>query len=107
MQLIPATSPPPLQDGVTPLHAAAINGRAQVVALLLATPGVDPTLKDKVRDSQRRLCGPPAYLPAPRPSPLVQRGLTPLVMARGQGRDAAVALLEADPRVAAALAAQA
>ena len=35
---------PPLQYGYTPLIAAASQGHASVVTLLLATPGVDPTL---------------------------------------------------------------
>ena len=47
---------------------AALNGRAPVVALLLATPGVDPLAKEKlVRGAQRRLRGPPAC-PTPLPS---------------------------------------
>ena len=31
-----------MQYGGTPLHRAAANGNTRVVALLLATPGVDP-----------------------------------------------------------------
>ena len=44
----------------------------------------------------------PACLPAPRPSPLLQGGMTPLDWAQRYGKVAAAALLEADPRVAAA-----
>ena len=96
--------PPPLQYGWTALHMAAMRDRAPVVALLLATPGVDPLAKSKgVRDTQRRLRG----LPVPRPSPLLQPadGETPLDWARRYGKPAAAALLRVDPRVAAALAA--
>ena len=53
---------PPLQSGRTPLHAAAGCGGASVVALLLATQGVDPTLEDVVRSVQRRRRGPAACL---------------------------------------------
>ena len=100
LSLPPAPSTPPLQSGWTPLHVAAWYGHAPVVALLLATPGVDPLAKDiLVRGAQRRLRG---RLPAPRPSPLLQTGWTPLEWAQGYGRDAAAAVLRADPRVAAA-----
>ena len=58
---------PQLQYGNTPLHAAAMNGSAPVVALLLATPGVDPLAKTRVRGTQRWLRGPPAC-PMPLPS---------------------------------------
>ena len=44
-------------------------------------------------------------LPAPRPSPLLQYGWTPLDYAQMEGKDAAAVLLRADPRVAAELAA--
>ena len=46
-------------------------------------------------------------LPYPRPSPLLQGSKTPLTYAQSEGRNAAAALLQADPRVAAALAAAA
>ena len=62
------THPPslPLQRGWTPLHAAAWNGRAPVVALLLATPGVAPLAKTRgVRGAQRWLRCLPACLMAP------------------------------------------
>ena len=82
---------------------AANSGHASVVALLLATPGVDPTLKDQARGVQRRLRG----LTSPHPSPLVQGGLTPLdrVQYMGMGAGAVAALLRADSRVAPTLAA--
>ena len=54
---------PPLQYGWTPLHLAAWNGHFPVVALLLATPGVSPLAKTRVRGTQRRLRGPPARMP--------------------------------------------
>ena len=91
--------PSPLQAGVTPLHVAAECDHAPVVALLLATPGVDP-LALYVRGTQRRLCG---LLFFQCPSLLPQFGRTPLDLAQSKG--AAAALLRADPRVAAALAA--
>ena len=74
-------------------------GHAPVVALLLATLGVDPLAKTAVRGVQRwlRCC-----LRAPRPSPLLQEGKTPLDWAQRNG--SAAALLRADPRVGAALA---
>ena len=66
--LPPAPSSPPLQRGQTPLHRAAINGHAPVVALLLATPGVDSLARvGEVRGAQRRRIGPPAC-PTPLPS---------------------------------------
>ena len=60
------THPPPLQDGYTPLHAAALNGHASVVALLLAIPGVDPLSKDVVRSVEKDLSG---RLSCPTPLP--------------------------------------
>ena len=50
----PSTRPfsPPLKAGFTPLHTAAVKGSAPVVALLLATPGVDPMAKSRVRGAQ-------------------------------------------------------
>ena len=99
---LPPLSPPPLQYGDTPLHAAAKTGHAPIVALLLAAPGVNPLVKESlVRGTLRRhrkLC-----LPAPRHSLLLQDG-TPLDVAQKYGNDAAAALLLADPRVAAATA---
>ena len=49
----------------------------------------------------------PACLPAPSPFPLLRVGKTPLDTAQSMKKAAAAALLEADPRVAAALAAEA
>ena len=46
-----------------------------------------------------------AHQPATCPSRLLQSGKTPLDWAQIHGKDAAATLLEADPRVAAALAA--
>ena len=68
--LPPPPPSPPLQGGDTPLHWAAYYGHAPVVALLLATPGVDPLAKTRVRDAQWRLRG-PACLPAPHHSALL------------------------------------
>ena len=78
-------------------------GHAPVVALLLATPGVDPLARNIVSGAeaaQGRAC-----LPAPRPSPLLQEGSSPLDYAQILGHASSAALLRADPRVAAALAA--
>lgn len=36
----------PVQYGATPLHVAAGCGHTAIVALLLATPGVDPLARD-------------------------------------------------------------
>ena len=47
----------------------------------------------------------PDRLPAPHPSPLLQWDLTPLDWAQNNGKNAAAALLQADLRVAEALAA--
>ena len=47
----PAPSSPPLQAGMTPLYAAARNGSASVVDLLLATTGVNLLAVTKVRDT--------------------------------------------------------
>ena len=57
---LPRAHPPPLQYDVTPLHAAASTGSDHVVVLLLATPGVNPLAKTRVRGVQRWLCGLPA-----------------------------------------------
>ena len=73
-----------LQDGFTPLHAAAAKGHASVVTLLLATPGVDPL------------------------AACLSDGETPLDWALESDyitAERTAALLHADPRVAAALAA--
>ena len=43
----------PLQAGHTPLLLAAFYGRTAVVALLLATPGVDPVARTAVRGAGR------------------------------------------------------
>ena len=48
----------PMQHGRTPLHEAAVEGHAPVVALLLATPGVDPLAMNRVRGALRRPKGP-------------------------------------------------
>ena len=95
--------PPPLQDAWTPLHVAAACGRKHIIALLLATPEVDPTLRTRV-SAQRRLR---ASQPVPRPplplrptGTLWQHGHTPLELALNNEKAAAVALLRADPRVA-------
>ena len=53
---------PPLKLGMTPLHVAAAYGHTPVVALLLATQGVDPLTKDRVSGAQRSAQG-PACLP--------------------------------------------
>ena len=90
-----------------PTLAAAgwLDSSTAVVALLLATPGVDPLSKRiPVSGLQKRLRG-STRLPGPRPFPLLQGGKTPLGYAQSRGMDAAAALLRADPRVAAALAA--
>lgn len=94
-----------LQSGWAPLHAAAAIGHAPVVALLLATPGVDPLLKTgMVRGacSGGRLT---TLSPTPTLATLytLQQGRTALDMARRWKHGDAVALLEADSRVAAAL----
>ena len=60
----------PLQWGSTPLHAAAGSGHAPVVALLLATPGVDPTLEDEVSIGGESV-GSVARLPDPCPFSLL------------------------------------
>ena len=88
--------PRPLQEGWLPLHAAAARGRVSVIALLLATPGVDP-LAVWVRITQELIR---ARLPAPCPFLLMQSGMTPLDIAKIYGETAAAALLQADPRVA-------
>ena len=93
-----------MQAGYTPLHVAAGYGHAHVVALLLATPVANPLAKTGVRGAQRRLSSPPNFT-TPLSSPLVQDGMTPLEVAQTSGKVAAAALLGADPRVAAALAA--
>ena len=64
---LPPPPPPPLQVGRTPLHWAAGNDHVHVVALLLATPGVDSVAKSRVRGAQRWLSGPPVC-PTPLPS---------------------------------------
>ena len=53
----------PLQGGVTPLHAAAFNDHTPVVALLLATPGVNPLAVNEVIENRCMLIGPPAHVP--------------------------------------------
>ena len=34
------------QNGNTPLHVAALNGKAEIVKLLLSQPGIDKTIKN-------------------------------------------------------------
>lgn len=81
----------------------AVDGdRFDVVALLLATQGVDPTLTNEV--SPRHAC-PSPYRPS-RPSALLQHRMTPLDYALEYGHAAAAALLRTDPRVAASRAAK-
>ena len=67
--LSPHPPPPPLQDGLTPLHVAAYLGHTPIVDLLLATPGVDP-LAIKASGAQRRPRDLPAC-PTPLPSAAV------------------------------------
>ena len=45
----------PLQDGHTPLHLAAKEGRPTYVERLLSTPGIDVNIKDKVSWSTGKL----------------------------------------------------
>ena len=86
------------------MHAAGNMGHCPVVALLLATPGVDPLHKDKARGT----CIMPAcVLPCTCAFPIVQRGMDALFWAQVNRKFAAAALIEADPRVAAELAAAA
>lgn len=94
--------PRPLQSGETPLHAAAKNGNAPVVKLLLATPGVDPL----ARSVRALKCDSGARLPLASPLFLLQGGETPLEYAATHGNDfsKAAELLEEDTRVAADLA---
>ena len=81
----------------------AVDGdQFDVVALLLANPGVDPTLANKV--SPRNACHAP-YRPS-RPSALLQQRMTPLDSALEYGHAATAALLRTDPRVAASRAAK-
>ena len=91
------------QFGWTPLHGAASNGHAPIVALLLATPGVDP-LAFCVRFAHTHASAAPAQT---RPFPMSQYVETPLDVAQQRGHEAAARLLMKDPRVAAALEAKA
>lgn len=96
-----------LQSGATPLHGAAMQGHVPVIALLLATPDVDPlSLCVRVAEAgANRDIGLPACPPSHLPAYPTQRGETPLEWAEAFGRDAAAVALQADPRVAATLAA--
>ena len=90
------------QNGATPLHFASSYGHAPVVALLLATPGVDPLT---LCVSDVALLGTLSTLQSIL-SVCPQAGMSPLSLAqktrRSSQRAAVIALLEADPRVAAA-----
>lgn len=89
-----------------------MNNHVGIITVLLATPGVDP-LAVWVRNEEGSWLS--VFLPHALPVaasafthalPLLQRGSTPLQMAGAWGRADAVALLQADRRVAAALAAE-
>ena len=92
---------PPLQGGWTPLHWAATYGHAPVVALLLATPGVDPLARTTRASKLSGVCPPVA----PR-GRMKDDWETPLDCALRNRETDTAALLQADPRVAAALAAK-
>lgn len=95
----------PLQAGHTPLLLAAFYGRTAVVALLLATPGVDPLAKAEARGAER-LVGVAVRAPCPCPpySPLQEWDETALDAVHRGGHKDSIALFEADPRVVATIA---
>lgn len=68
VRAFPVHLTPPLQSGVTPLHVASINGISSVVALLLATPGVDPLAVNDVRARRGGSGGCLYAFPTPHPS---------------------------------------
>ena len=78
------------------MNNAAWKGHADVAALLLADPRVDPNKKDSVSDGElgtrllRLHCSAMVCL---------QDGKTPLMIARDFERAEVIARLEADPRV--------
>jgi ankyrin repeat protein len=92
----PSLLHPPLQDGSTPLHAAAVVGRAECVAALLAA-GADVARKTQAR---ARACVPVRCAALrcalmPRHSPPAQRGKTALHFAAAFGKlECAEALLD-------------
>ena len=97
--------------GGTPLHRAALRGRTAVVALLLATPGVDPlaltTAVKVIHDPEASQCiVTPPRVPRAAGSPVQGCCRTPLDFAEQDAQTsasevkAALALLRADPRVA-------
>ena len=97
----PSSPPPCAQLGWSPLHGAAANASAPVLALLLSAAGVDPCAKDQARPcpSHEGLC-PNAliYRPPPLP-PHHQSGWAPLHRAVDVGDAAVIEALLADPRV--------
>ena len=97
----PETFSPPLQNDATVLHMAAANDLCPVVALLLATPGVDPVQRTRVSYWRSGAIGLSGY--SYFHAHVCQMGDTPLDYARMYGGFTTAALLQADPRVAAAL----
>ena len=99
----PSSPPPCAQLGWSPLHGAAANASAPVLALLLSAAGVDPCAKDQARPcpSHEGLC-PQALMSRPPPPPLPphhQSGWAPLHRAVDVGDAAVIEALLADPRV--------
>ena len=94
-----------MQNGETPLHLAALLGHTPIVALLLATPGVNPLAVDKGRRGCGAGPGAPRACFMPVSSFSASGGSTPLDNAENEGHATTAAMMRADPRVAAALAA--